>query len=81
MLERFNMKNTKLVNTSLANHFKLSKKSCPTTDKGKTEMAIVPYSSIVKSLMYAMVCTRSNITLLELLASFFPISVKIIGKL
>ena len=62
VLERFNMKSAKLVSTPLANHFKLSKKSCPTIDEEKKEMATMPYFSTVGSLMYVMVCTRPDIT-------------------
>ena len=62
VLERFNMKSAKPVSTSLASHFKLSKKSCPTTDEEKKEMAIVPYFSTIGSLMYAMVYTQLDIT-------------------
>ena len=61
VLERFNMKNAKTVSTSLINHFKLSKRSCPTIDEEKKEMATVPHSSTVGSLMYAMVCTWPDI--------------------
>ena len=56
------MKNSKPVSTPLAGHFKLSKRLCPTTEKEKCEMSVIPYSSIVKSLMYAMVCTRQDIS-------------------
>ncbi|CAA0836354.1 Uncharacterized mitochondrial protein AtMg00810 [Striga hermonthica] len=55
------MKSAKPVNTPLANHFKLSKQSCPTSQEEKEAMAGVPYSSAVGSLMYAMVCTRPDI--------------------
>ena len=55
VLERFNMKNAKTIGTLLANHFKLNKRSCPPTNKERKEM-----SSIVGSLMYAMVCTRPD---------------------
>ncbi|CAA0839486.1 Uncharacterized mitochondrial protein AtMg00810 [Striga hermonthica] len=55
------MKSAKPVNTPLANHFKLSKQSCPTNQEEKESMAGVPYSSAVGSLMYAMVCTRPDI--------------------
>ena len=61
VLERFNMKNAKSVSTPLANHFKLSKRSCLTTDEEKKKMVVVPYSSAVESLMYVMVCIRPNI--------------------
>ena len=61
VLERFNMMNAKPVSTSFAGHMKLSKKMCPTAREEKENMAKVPYSSVVGSLMYAMVCTRPNI--------------------
>ena len=57
ILERFNMKHAKPVGTPLGGHFKLSKKSCPSSMKEKENMASVPYSSAIGSLMYAMVCT------------------------
>ena len=57
ILERFNMKHAKLFGTPLGGHFKLSKKSCPSSMKEKENMASDPYSSIVGSLMYAMICT------------------------
>ena len=63
MLERFNMKYSKLVFTPLAEHFKLSKKSCPFTEKENNDMSIIPHSPIVESLMYAMVCTCMMYTL------------------
>ncbi|GKV32108.1 hypothetical protein SLEP1_g40737 [Rubroshorea leprosula] len=61
MLERFNMKHAKPVSTPLANHFKLSKQSCPTTKEEKEKMSSIPYSSTIGSLMYAMVCTQPDI--------------------
>ena len=61
VLEHFNMKNAKPVSIPLAGHLKLSKKMCPTAREEKENMNKVPYSSVVESLMYAMVCTRPNI--------------------
>ena len=61
VLERFNMKHAKPVSTPLGGHFKLSKKSCPSSNKEKENMASIPYSSAVGSLMYVMVCTRPDI--------------------
>ena len=55
------MKHAKPVGTPLGGHFKLSKKSCPSSMKEKENMASVPYSFTVESLMYAMVCTRPDI--------------------
>lgn len=61
VLERFNMKEAKPVSTPLANHFKLSSSLSPTSKEEKKDMASVPYSSAVGSLMYAMVYTRLDI--------------------
>ena len=62
ILEKFNMKNSKPVSTPLAGHFKLSKRLCPSTEKEKGKMLVIPYLSVVGSLMYAMVCTHPNIS-------------------
>ena len=56
------MKNLKPFSTPLANHFKLSKRLCPSTEKEKGKMSIIPYSSAVGCLMYVMVCTRPDIS-------------------
>ena len=61
VLERFNMKEAKSVSSPLGNHFKLSRLLCPTTQEEKDKMAGIPYSSVVGSLMYVMVCTRPDI--------------------
>lgn len=63
VLQRFGMdKNTKPVSTPLAHHFKLSALMSPRTDKEREYMAQVPYACAVGSLMYAMVCTRPDIS-------------------
>ena len=56
------MKNSKPVSTPLTGHFKLSKRLHPSTEKEKGEMLVIPYSSAIGSPMYAMVCTRPNIS-------------------
>ncbi|XP_070058161.1 uncharacterized protein [Nicotiana tomentosiformis] len=61
VLVYFNMKSSKPVSTPLAGHLKLSKKMCPTIMEQYGNMARVPYSSAVGSLMYAMVRTRPDI--------------------
>ena len=55
------MKNVKPVSTPFAGHMKLSKKMCLTARVEKENMDKVLYSSVVGSLMYAMVCTRPDI--------------------
>ena len=55
------MQNEKPVSTPFASHFKLSKEMCSKTQEEMDYMSKVPYASAVGSLMYAMVCTRSDI--------------------
>jgi hypothetical protein len=62
VLERFRMQNEKPVRTPLASHFKLTKEMCPKTQDEIEYMSRVSYSSAVGSLMYAMVCTRPDIS-------------------
>ena len=39
----------------------LSKKDCLTTPEERERMSRVPYASIVRSIMYVMICTRSDV--------------------
>jgi len=72
VLSSFNMKRAKLVTTPLSNHFTLSKKSCPTIQEEREDMAAIPYASTFGSLMYAMVFTRTDIThVVSLISRFF----------
>ena len=61
LLETNNMKENKQVSSPLGDHFKLSRKCCFTLDEKKKKMKNIPYSSVVGSLMYVMVCIRPNI--------------------
>ena len=62
VLRRFNMHNAKPVSTPLAAHFRLSSDLCPDSDDEIEYMSRVPYSSAVGSLMYAMVCSRLDLS-------------------
>ena len=63
VLQRFGMsEKTKPVSTPLAPHFKLSASQCPKTEEEREYMSKVPYSNTVGSLMYAIVCTRPDIS-------------------
>jgi hypothetical protein len=62
VLERFGMQNSKLVSTPLATHFRLSAALAPQSEDKEQFMSHVPYSSAVGSIMYAMVCTRPDIS-------------------
>ncbi|GMH04122.1 hypothetical protein Nepgr_005961 [Nepenthes gracilis] len=61
VLQRFNMEGSKPVSTPLANHFRLSKQQCPSSDTEKARMSKIPYSSAIGSLMYAAVCVRRTL--------------------
>jgi hypothetical protein len=62
VLQRFNMHHAKAVSTPIAPHFKLSADQCPSTDQEIEYMSRVPYSSAIGSLMYAMVCSRPDLS-------------------
>ena len=53
---------TKAVSTPLTSHFKLFAQLSPSTNTEQEYMLQVPYSNAVGSLMYAMVCTRPDIS-------------------
>ena len=61
VLSRFHFESAKSVATPHATHFKLSAKMSPKTEAERSDMARVPYSSAVGSLMYLMVCTRPDL--------------------
>ncbi|KAG8486717.1 hypothetical protein CXB51_020156 [Gossypium anomalum] len=60
--KRFNMRSAKPVSTPLAAHFRLSSTLSPQSDDEIEYMSHVPYSSAVGSLMYAMVCSRPDLS-------------------
>jgi hypothetical protein len=62
VLHHFNMPDAKKVTKPIAPHFKLSSTQCPVTDEDIEYMSRVPYSSVVGSLMYVMVCSRPNLS-------------------
>jgi ATP-binding cassette subfamily B (MDR/TAP) protein 1 len=62
VLHHFNMPDAKKITTPIAPHIKLSATQCPVTDEDIEYMSRVPYSSAVGSLMYAIVCSRPNLS-------------------
>ncbi|KAG8480261.1 hypothetical protein CXB51_024850 [Gossypium anomalum] len=62
LLCRFNMRTAKPVSTPLAAHFRLLSALSPQSDDEIEYMSHVPYSSAVGSLMYAMVCSRPDLS-------------------
>ncbi|CAL5406742.1 unnamed protein product [Camellia sinensis] len=61
VIAKFNMKDSKPLNTPLANHFKLSKSFCPSSTKKREEMEAIPYSSAVGSLIRGAVSWQSKL--------------------
>ncbi|GKD99518.1 transposable element [Tanacetum coccineum] len=55
-------KQTKRVSTPLASQFKISAAMSPKDDAERAYMEKVPYANVVGSLMYAMICTRPDIS-------------------
>ena len=47
---------------ALASHFRISSSLCPSNKQEKDYMSRVPYASMLGSLMYAIVCTRLDIS-------------------
>ena len=56
------MNEAKLISTPLDSYFKLSKEQSLKTEEEMDHMSKVPYTSTIGSLMYAIVCTRLDIT-------------------
>ena len=50
------------VNVPLDSHFKLSSSLCPSSVEENDYISHVPYANTVRCLMYAMVCTRIDIS-------------------
>ncbi|KAG8475835.1 hypothetical protein CXB51_032770 [Gossypium anomalum] len=62
VLYRFNMQSAKPISTTLAAHFRLSSALSPQSNDEIEYMSHVPYSSVVESLMYAMVCSCPDLS-------------------
>ena len=61
LLKRFNLQDVKPATTPLSSGMRLTQDDCPTTDNEKTDMASIPYASLVGALMYAAIGTRPDI--------------------
>lgn len=62
ILKRFKMENSKKGNLPLHHGIKISKDLCPKTNEELDRMSRVPYASAVGSIMYAMTCTRPDVS-------------------
>ncbi|KAI3504355.1 hypothetical protein L1887_32956 [Cichorium endivia] len=62
VLKRFSMENSKKGELPIQSNAKLSKTHSPSTNEEIAEMSRVPYASAVGSIMYAMTCTRPDVS-------------------
>ena len=61
LLKWFNMDNSKKGYLPIGHGITLSKKDCPTAPEERECMSRISYASTVGSIMYAMICTRSDV--------------------
>ena len=75
------MEEVRPLTTSVAGHLKLSYKKCSQSPKKEKEMSRVPYTSMMGSCMYAMVCTRADLAyVVSTVSRFMSIQESNMGK-
>lgn len=62
MLEKFSMQGSKKGSLPIAHGCKLSKDLCPKTKSERLRMNGIPYASAIGTIMYAMLCTRPDVS-------------------
>ena len=62
MLKRFCMKQSKRGNIPMTHGMTLLKFMCLKTQDERTHMSMIPYASTIGSIMYAMLCTRLDVS-------------------
>ena len=62
ILKRFNMESAKKGFLPMAHGVRLSKTQCPESADERSRMDMIPYVSTVGSIMYAMICTRPDVS-------------------
>ena len=63
VLKKFKMDQSKKGFLPVLQGIKLSKTRCPATEEDRKTMSSIPYASAIGSIMYAMMCTRSDVSL------------------
>ena len=71
VLRRFSMLDSKKGNLPVRHDIKLSKSQCPRTPDELNKMKEIPYASAIGSIMYAMLCTRPDVSFALSCASRF----------
>ncbi|KAK8572986.1 hypothetical protein V6N12_029026 [Hibiscus sabdariffa] len=62
VLKKFNMEASKKGFLPMTHGISLSKEMCPSTSQERERMSQVPYASAIGSIMYAMICTRPDLS-------------------
>ena len=62
MLKRFSMESSKRGNIPMTHGITLSKSMCPKTHDERTHMGMISYALAIGSIMYAMLCTRPDVS-------------------
>jgi hypothetical protein len=62
MLNRFNMQDSKKVFLLMSHGITLSKNQCPTDPDEQERMRVIPYTSVIGSIMHDMICTHSDVS-------------------
>ncbi|KAL4361053.1 hypothetical protein GQ457_04G019690 [Hibiscus cannabinus] len=62
VLKRFSMEESKRGFLPMRHVISLSKEMCPSTPQETERMSQIPYASAIGSIMYAMICTRPNLS-------------------
>ncbi|KAG8492989.1 hypothetical protein CXB51_012658 [Gossypium anomalum] len=62
VLKRFNMEESKRGFLPMRHGISLSKEICPSTPQERERMSKIPYASTIGSIMYAMLCTRPDVS-------------------
>ena len=62
VLKRFSMQESKKGFVPMTHGIYLSKEQCPSTPDERQRMSKIPYASAIGSIMYAMICTRPDVS-------------------
>ena len=62
VLKRFNMEEAKKGFLPMSHGINLGKTQCPSTTDERDRMSKIPYASAIGSIMYAMICTRPDVS-------------------
>ncbi|KAK8555331.1 hypothetical protein V6N12_009479 [Hibiscus sabdariffa] len=62
VLKRFNMEASEKGFLPMTQSISLSKEMCPSTSQERERMSQIPYASAIGSIMYAMICTRPDLS-------------------